>query len=56
MSTVCSQPNARRFCYWSLFSGAFGHTYGCNEVWQMWAPGRGSTSTRSSAENRRPEP
>lgn len=32
--------HARRFCYWALFSGAFGHTYGCNEVWQMWAPGR----------------
>jgi hypothetical protein len=29
-------PNA----YCALFSGAFGHTYGCNEVWQMWAPGR----------------
>ncbi|HMP18134.1 MAG TPA: DUF4038 domain-containing protein, partial [Gemmatales bacterium] len=25
----------RKSCYWSLFSGAFGHTYGCNEVWQM---------------------
>lgn len=32
--------HARRFCYWALFSGAFGHTYGCNEVWQMWQPGR----------------
>jgi hypothetical protein len=32
--------HARRFCYWALFSGAFGHTYGCNEVWQMWSPGR----------------
>jgi hypothetical protein len=32
--------HVRRFCYWALFSGAFGHTYGCNEVWQMWAPGR----------------
>ncbi len=32
--------HARRFCYWALFSGALGHTYGCNEVWQMWAPGR----------------
>jgi hypothetical protein len=34
--------HARRFCYWALFSGAFGHTYGCNEVWQMWQPGRES--------------
>jgi hypothetical protein len=30
---------ARKFCYWSLFSGACGHTYGCNEVWQMWKAG-----------------
>jgi hypothetical protein len=28
--------HTRRFCYWSLFSGAFGHTYGCNDIWQMW--------------------
>jgi hypothetical protein len=32
--------HARRFCYWALFSGAFGHTYGCNDIWQMWQPGR----------------
>jgi hypothetical protein len=32
--------HTRRFCYWALFSGAFGHTYGCNEIWQMWEPGR----------------
>jgi hypothetical protein len=31
--------HTRRFCYWSLFSGAFGHTYGCNDIWQMWKPG-----------------
>ena len=30
--------HARRFCYWALFSGACGHTYGCNDIWQMWAP------------------
>jgi hypothetical protein len=30
---------ARKFCYWSLFSGACGHTYGCNDIWQMWKPG-----------------
>lgn len=28
--------HARRFCYWALFSGACGHTYGCNDIWQMW--------------------
>jgi Na+/proline symporter len=32
--------HARRFCFWALFSGALGHTYGCNGVWQMWAPDR----------------
>ena len=25
----------RKFCYWSLFAGAAGHTYGCNDIWQM---------------------
>ncbi len=28
--------HVRRFCYWALFSGACGHTYGCNDIWQMW--------------------
>jgi hypothetical protein len=31
--------HTRRFCYWALFSGAFGHTYGCNDIWQMWKRG-----------------
>lgn len=26
----------RKPLYWDLFSGAFGHTYGNNAVWQMW--------------------
>ncbi|SDK41174.1 Putative collagen-binding domain of a collagenase [Catalinimonas alkaloidigena] len=30
----------RKAAYLSLFAGAFGHTYGCHNVWQMWAPGR----------------
>jgi hypothetical protein len=30
---------ARKFCYWALFSGACGHTYGCNDIWQMWKTG-----------------
>jgi hypothetical protein len=30
----------RKFCYWSLLAGACGHTYGCHEIWQMYAPGR----------------
>jgi len=32
--------DARRAAYWSLFAGAHGHTYGCNEVYQFWTPGR----------------
>lgn len=30
----------RQALYWNLFSGSFGHTYGCHPVWQMKAPGR----------------
>ncbi len=30
----------RKFAYWSLFAGAFGHTYGCHNVWQMYDPKR----------------
>jgi hypothetical protein len=32
--------DVRQAMYWSLFSGAFGHTYGCHAVWQMLGPGR----------------
>lgn len=32
--------DVRRPLYWNLFSGAFGHTYGNNAVWQMWTPER----------------
>jgi len=32
--------DVRQAMYWNLFSGAFGHTYGCHPVWQMLAPGR----------------
>jgi hypothetical protein len=30
----------RQVLYWDLFSGGFGHTYGCHPIWQMLAPGR----------------
>jgi len=26
---------ARRAAYWAVFAGAFGHTYGCHDVWQF---------------------
>jgi hypothetical protein len=32
--------DVRRPLYWTLFDGAFGHTYGHHSVWQMWTPGR----------------
>ena len=28
--------DVRQQAYWSVFSGACGHTYGCNPVWQMY--------------------
>lgn len=30
----------RRKAYLNLFAGAHGHTYGCNNIWQMYAPDR----------------
>jgi hypothetical protein len=32
--------DCRKSAYWSVFSGACGHTYGCHPIWQMWLPGR----------------
>jgi hypothetical protein len=32
--------DVRQAMYWNLFSGGFGHTYGCHAIWQMLAPGR----------------
>ncbi len=32
--------DVRQAAYWALLAGACGHTYGNNNVWQMWAPGR----------------
>ncbi|MBC7256093.1 MAG: glycoside hydrolase family 140 protein [Chloroflexi bacterium] len=32
--------DVRKAAYWAVFSGAAGHTYGCNNIWQMYAPGR----------------
>lgn len=30
--------DVRSYAYLDLFSGAFGHTYGCHDVWQMYSP------------------
>ncbi|MEZ5039758.1 MAG: glycoside hydrolase family 140 protein [Saprospiraceae bacterium] len=32
--------DARQAAYWSILAGACGHTYGNNNIWQMYAPGR----------------
>jgi len=32
--------DVRQAAYWSLLAGACGHTYGNNNIWQMWRPGR----------------
>lgn len=37
---IFSDYDVRRAAYWSLLAGACGHTYGCNNIWQMWEPGR----------------
>lgn len=30
----------RKYAYWSLFAGAFGHTYGCHSIWQFYTASR----------------
>ena len=35
--------HCRKSLYWALLSGAHGHTYGCNDIWQMWSPAHKST-------------
>jgi len=37
--------DVRQAAYWSLLSGACGHTYGNHNVWQMWQPGRDPISS-----------
>lgn len=35
-----TDDDARQAAWWSVLAGACGHTYGNNNVWQMWQPGR----------------
>lgn len=37
--------DVRQAAYWSLLSGAAGHTYGDHNIWQMWEPGREAISS-----------
>lgn len=32
--------DVRQAAWWSVMAGACGHTYGDNNIWQMWQPGR----------------
>ncbi|MBA4853563.1 glycoside hydrolase family 140 protein [Emticicia sp. BO119] len=32
--------DVRKYAYLDLFAGAFGHTYGCHDIWQMYSPNR----------------
>jgi hypothetical protein len=34
-----TDADARRYAWWSVFAGAFGHTYGDNAVMQFYRPG-----------------
>lgn len=40
--------DVRQAAWWSMLSGAAGHTYGNHNIWQMWEPGR---SPITDAEN-----
>ncbi len=35
-----SPYDVRKYAYLDLFAGAFGHTYGCHGIWQMYSPNR----------------
>lgn len=35
-----NDEDIRQALYWNLFSGSFGHTYGCHPIWQMKTPDR----------------
>lgn len=39
--------DVRKAAYWNLLSGAAGHSYGCNEIWQMYD---GKTDARFGAQ------
>ena len=35
-----SAYDVRKSAYMDVFAGAFGHTYGCHDIWQMYSPHR----------------
>ncbi|WP_409014704.1 glycoside hydrolase family 140 protein [Emticicia sp. 21SJ11W-3] len=32
--------DVRKYAYLDVFAGAFGHSYGCHDIWQMYSPDR----------------
>ncbi len=32
--------DVRKLCYWALFAGAHGHTYGCHDIWAFYDPAK----------------
>jgi hypothetical protein len=41
---ISSAYDVRKHAYLDLFAGAFGHTYGCHDIWQMYSPSRTSVN------------
>lgn len=39
-NSFSTADDIRKLAYWQLFAGAFGHTYGCHDIWQFFAQGR----------------
>ena len=37
---ISSAYDVRKSAWLDVFAGAFGHTYGCHDIWQMYAPHR----------------
>ncbi len=37
---ISNAYDVRKSAYLNLFAGAFGHTYGCHDIWQMYSPKR----------------
>jgi len=35
---ISSAYDVRKHAWLDVFAGAFGHTYGCHDIWQMYAP------------------
>ena len=41
---ISSAYDVRKHAYLDVFAGAFGHTYGCHDIWQMYTPDRTSVN------------